>query len=44
MLKRVAMAMIVALSSAAAASAQTGTTGSTTSQPAGQQPATSGQE
>ncbi|MDQ3487109.1 MAG: OmpA family protein [Acidobacteriota bacterium] len=43
MLKRVAMAMIVSLSSAAAASAQTGTTGSTTSQPTGQQPATSGQ-
>ena len=50
MLKRVAMAMIVALSSAAAASAQTGTTGSTTSQPSGQSqpataspPATSGQ-
>ena len=45
MLKRVAMAMIVALGSAAAASAQTGTTGSTTSQPpaAGQQPAPSQQ-
>ena len=43
MLKRVAMAMIVALSGVAAASAQTGTTGSTTSQPAGQQPATTSQ-
>src|SRR5918994_1290125 len=44
MLKRVAMAMIVALSSAAAASAQTGTTGGTTSQPTtSQPPATSGQ-
>jgi outer membrane protein OmpA-like peptidoglycan-associated protein len=40
MVIRVAMTMIVALGSAAAASAQTGTTGSTTSQPAtNQQPA-----